>query len=98
MIAQKGDVQIVAERHQPQAVSEQGGYEPGFADQDTVEEQLNEMQNHEKRKKGAEKEQELLALIGYTFKESFTLDGRQSSNPIRHRFPWCCWLSKGICC
>lgn len=56
MIAQKGDVQIVAERHQPQAVSEQGGYEPGFADQDTVEEQLNEMQNHEKRKKGAEKE------------------------------------------
>ncbi len=52
-ISQEGDVDVVGDGDDPEGIAEQGGDEPVPADDDVVEEQLNEVKNHQEREEGA---------------------------------------------
>lgn len=47
VIAEECDVNIVAHAHQPEWIAQEPGYEPCLANQPIVEEQLDEVQQHQ---------------------------------------------------
>ena len=53
-VAQEGDVDVVAERNQPQGVAEQGSEEDLPGDDQVVEEELDKVEDDEEREEGVE--------------------------------------------
>ncbi len=55
MVAKKGYVEVITDRHEPERVAEECGYEPRATDEDAVEKQLDKVEDHQQREEGTEK-------------------------------------------